>query len=99
MPQFRKLVRCFGRIENLEVFLQNDVKTGFHRIRMKSEDTDEKPFTKFYGQLECRIMQIEAWNILTTYQTLGHDVFHDRMAEKFMVYSDNLFDFSKKDEI
>lgn len=55
----KKNSALFGPIENLKVFFQNDLKTEFHRIKMKSEDNDEKPFTKMYSQLECLLMQFE----------------------------------------
>ena len=88
----------FDRLEGAKVFSRLDMKTGFHQIRMKSDDIEKTAFNTKYGQFEYLVMPMGACNSPATFQSLMNEIFHDCIDEFLVVYIDDLLVFSKDEE-
>lgn len=75
-------------------FSENDLKTGFHQIRMKADDVEKRAFSTNHGQFEYLFMPMGALNSPVTFLTLMNQVFHYCMDEFVMVYIGYLVIFS-----
>jgi len=88
----------FDRIGFAKIFSRLDMKTGFHQIRVRSEDVEKTAFNTKYGQFEYLVMPMGACNSPATFQTLMNQIFHDCIDEFLVVYIDDLLIFSKDRE-
>jgi Reverse transcriptase (RNA-dependent DNA polymerase)/RNase H-like domain found in reverse transcriptase len=75
-----------------------DLKTGFHQIRIRSEDIEKTAFNTKYGQFEYLVMPMGLCNAPATFQTLMNEIFYDCIDEVLVVYMDDLQVFSKNEE-
>ena len=88
----------FDRLGCAKVFSRLDLKTGFHQIRMRAEDTEKTAFSTKYGQFEYLVMPMGACNSPATFQSLMNDIFHGCIDKFLVVHIDDLLVFSKDDE-
>ena len=58
----------FDRLGEARGFTKMDLKTGFHHIKMKSEDIDKTAFNTMYGQFEHLVMPMGLCNAPATFQ-------------------------------
>lgn len=88
----------FDQLGSARYFSKLDLKTGFHQIRIRSEDIEKTAFNCKYGQFEYLVMPMGLCNAPATFQGLMNTIFRDLLDDFLVVYLDDLLIFSKTEE-
>ena len=76
----------FDLLGEAKVFSKMDLKTGFHQIRVKTEDIEKTAFNTKYGQFEYLVMPMGLCNAPSTFQSLMSTIFYDWIDVFMIVY-------------
>ena len=88
----------FDMLGEAKYFSKMDLKTGFHQIRVKTEDIEKTAFNTKYGQFEYLVMPMGLCNAPATFQSLMNRIFYDCIDVFMVVYMDDLLIFSKDEK-
>ena len=88
----------FDLLGEAKFFSKMDLKTGFHQIRVKSEDVEKSAFNKKYGQFLYLVIPMGLCNAPATFQSLMNRIFYDCVDLFMVIYLDDLLIFSKDEE-
>ncbi len=81
-----------------KIILKIDFKTGFHQIRVKTEDIEKTSFNTKYGQFEYLVMPMRLCNAPAIFESVMIRTFFDCLDILMVVHKDNLFIFSEDEK-
>ncbi|MCO5583500.1 hypothetical protein L7F22_037411 [Adiantum nelumboides] len=85
------------KLEQAPIFSRIDLKSGYHQIRIRSEDVYKIAFRTMFGLYEFLVMPFGLTNALDTFNRMMDRIFHSH--EQFVdTFFDNMIVYSKNEE-
>ncbi|GBG70368.1 hypothetical protein CBR_g6496 [Chara braunii] len=92
MPRADEL---FDRLAGNRFFRKIDFHSGYHQIRVATEDQPKTAFRSRFDHYEFTVMPFGLTNAPATFQTMMNDIFRDILEEYILVYLDDIVVYSR----
>lgn len=88
----------FDRVNGARWFTKIDLRTGFHQIKIRPEDTYKTAFRTRFGSFEYRVLPMGLCNAPGTFMELMNKTFEDMLDKSVLAFLDDILVFSKTEE-
>jgi hypothetical protein len=96
--QLPRINILFDQLVGAKVFSKIDLRSGYHQIKIQSEDIPKTAFSTRYELYEYLIMSIELTNALVHFMYLMNSVFMSNLNKFIVVFIDDILVYSKNEE-
>jgi hypothetical protein len=88
----------FDQLANARVFSKVDLRSGYHQIKIHSEDIPKTAFFTRYGLYEYLVMSFRLTNAHAHFMYLMNSVFMSELDKFIVVFIDDILVYSKNKE-
>jgi hypothetical protein len=88
----------FDQLAGAQVFSKIDLCSGYHQIKIRTEDIPKMAFTMRYGLYEYLVMSFGLTNVLTHFMYLMNSVFMPELDQFVVVFIDGILVYLKSME-
>jgi hypothetical protein len=81
-----------------KVFSKIDLRSGYHKLKIRVEDIPKTAFTSRYGLYEFIVMSFGLTNAPAYFMYLMNKVFMEYLSKFMVVFIDNILVFSRSEE-
>ncbi|GBG69036.1 hypothetical protein CBR_g3734 [Chara braunii] len=92
MPRADELFDCLA---GNRFFTKISLRSGYHQIRVATEDQPKTAFRSRFGHYEFTVMPFGLTNAPATFQTVMNDIFRDILEEYVLVYLNDILVYSR----
>ncbi|GBG78740.1 hypothetical protein CBR_g27964 [Chara braunii] len=85
----------FDRLAVNRFFTKIDLRSGYHQIRVATENQSKVVFRSRFGHHEFTVMPFGLTNTPATFETAMNDIFRDILEEYVLVYLDYILVYSR----
>jgi hypothetical protein len=88
----------FDQLTGARVFSKVDLRSGYHQIKIRSEDVPKTAFSTRYGLYEYLVMSFGLTNAPTHFMYLMNSVFMPELDNFIVVFIDDILIYSRSEE-
>jgi hypothetical protein len=88
----------FDQLASANVFFKVDLRSGYHQIKIHSEDVSKTVFSTMYELYEYLVMSFGLTNALAHFMYLMNSVFMPELDKFILVFIDDILIYSKNEE-
>jgi hypothetical protein len=88
----------FDQLRGENIFYKIDLRSGYHQVRIREEDTSKTNFRENYGHYEFVVMPFVLTNVPATFMCLMNGVFKYFLDMFFIILLDDILIYSKMEE-
>jgi hypothetical protein len=95
LPQIEDL---FDQMKGDKIFLNIDLRSGYHQLKIRAEDVPKTTLTTRYGLYEFLVMSFGLTNAPAYFMNLMNKVFMEYMDQFVVVFIDDILVYSLNEE-
>jgi hypothetical protein len=88
----------FDQMKGTKIFSKIDLRSGYHRLKIRAEDVPKTAFTKRYGLYEFLVMSFGLTNASAYFMNLMNKVFIEYLDQFVVVFIDDILIYSPNEE-
>jgi hypothetical protein len=88
----------FDQLSKAKVFSKIDLRSGYHQIKIRSEDVPKIAFSTRYGLYEYLVMSFGLTNAPAHFMYLMNSVFMPKLDKFMVVFIDDIWIYSENEE-
>jgi hypothetical protein len=88
----------FDQLTDAKIFSKIDLRSRYHRVRIKDEDISKTAFRTRYGHYEFTVVSFGLSNAPIVFMCLMNGVFRDYLDKFVIVFLDDILVYSKSEE-
>jgi hypothetical protein len=88
----------FDQLKDAKIFLNIDLRSGYHQVRIKDEEINNTTFRTRHGHYEFTVVSFGLSNALDVFMCLMNGVFRDYLDKFVIVFLDDILVYCKLEE-
>jgi hypothetical protein len=93
-----KIDDLFDRLKDAKIFSKIDLRSRYHQVRIKDEDTSKTAFRTRYGHYEFTVVSFGLSNTPIVFMWLMNGAFRDYLDKFVIVFLDDIMVYFKSEE-
>jgi hypothetical protein len=88
----------FDQMRGAKIFLKIDLRSGYHQLKIRTEDVPKTTFTPRYGLYEFLVMSFGLTNAPAYFMNLMNKVYMEYLDQFVAVFIDDILVYSPSEE-